>query len=602
MRMFIKYLCVGLALTFAMTGFAGCGSPQSSENESERESVSVENVLPTEEKAVIASNGESEYTIVVAADYYKNENIKSFLTEIRSLIKQKTGAELNITTDRLITKEEDKANPAILIGPTSFDESAAHGNAMRLYDFYVEYVGNKIVIYSEYVEGAAESLSYFKRLLNDQTAIDKTLYFDKAFQIKSDKVYRISSIACGGIQLGEYSIVLSENATANEEIFAYKLRYHLSTNYGYVLPVTTDVDAASSHEIIIGAARSSDLAIGENCYSIAVNEGIIHFLAKDLAGYLGMFDYVETELFSPKKSECVLDNGYRYSAVASGNMDDGTRLLTQNNGDVRVILYNCLGLGDMTLRHPIQAEIVEGYSPDVVGFQEFMSYCYQNFSPMLESVGYTWLETSAGKSDCTPIFYKAERVTPVEWGYQLYSGANNSNSKSATWCVFQDNDTEKLFAVVSTHFMYNAPSITDDEARETRKSNATELVALINGILEKYPNLPLIAGGDMNCKIGQEEAHTILADSGLIHARDTAQIKNDVRTHAYGAVYDASHKTYVRIPAAVAGYGSSVDHAYATAQTNVQTFCTLVDPYSLVTSDHMPLLMDFSFESRASFT
>ena len=48
--------------------------------------------------------------------------------------------------------------------------------------------------------------------------------------------------------------------------------------------------------------------------------------------------------------------------------------------------------------------------------------------------------------------------------------------------------------------------------------------------------------------------------------------------------------------AAVAGYESSVDHAYATVQTNVQVFCTLVDPYSLVTSDHMPLLMDFCFE------
>ena len=596
MRLFYRCLCAILALIFTISVFSGCNSSRSKINESESASESVDTVFPTAERAVIASNGETEYTIVIAADLYKNENIKNGLSEIRSLIKQKTGAELKITTDRLITKDEDKKKPAILIGPTSFEESAPSDKVMRLYDFYIEYVGNKIVIYSEYVEGAEKSISSFRMLLNDQTVTDKTLYFDKKLKRQSDTVYKINNILCNGVKLGDYSIVLPQNATTNEEIFAYKLRYHLSTNYGYVLPIKSDTDVASANEILIGTARSSDTTVGENSYSITVNDGKLHFLARDFAGYLGMYSYVETELFCSSKSEYFLDNGYSYSASLSGNLKDGTQLLLQNDGDVRVMLYNCLGLGEMSRRQPIQAEIVGGYSPDVVGFQEFMPYCYKNFSPLLERLGYTWLETSAGESDCTPIFYKSDKVTPIEWGYYLYSGANNSNSKSATWCVFKDNDTEKLFGVVSTHFMYNSPSLTDDEARKTRSSNATELVGVIDGIREKYPDLPLLAGGDLNCKIGQEEAHTILSDSGLVHARNVAQTKNDMRTHAYGATYDELHKTYVKIPMAVPGYISSVDHAYATEHTNVQVFCTLVDPYSLVTSDHMPLLMDIRLE------
>lgn len=605
-RMFInKFICVILVFILAIVGSVGCSDPRSEENGSEDNAEllpeSDTGTIPPEGHTVIASNAETEYMIVVASDYYRDANIKDKVSEISSYIKKKTGVRLEVTTDRLLKNEEDRAKPAILIGPTNFAESTASDDLMRLGDYYIEYKGNKIVIYSEYAEGALDSLTYFKSMLTRQSENDKALYFDKSFQKKVSGKYMLKSILCNGIQLGNYSIVIPKNATVNEEQFAYRLRYYLRVNYGCVIPVKNDSTEASENEIIVGAARQYALDIAANHYSIALNDGNLYFYANDLAGYLGMYSYVESNLFSTAKREYVLDNGYSYSALASGSLTDGTQLLTQRSGDVRVMMYNCFGYNDgtngsMELRQPIQNEIVAGYAPDVIGFQEFTSFCYKNFAPMLEQLGYTWLETSAGRSDYTPIFYRADKVTPIECGYKLYSGANNSNSKSATWCVFENNETQKLFGVVSTHFMYSPNYLTAEEAQATRKSNATEMVAVIDAILDKYSDLPLVGGGDMNCRIGKEETHTVLSESGLVHAYDIADVKNEIRSHGYSAVYDEAHHTYTALPMVEMRYLSSIDHAYATKHTSIATFCTLADPYCLATSDHMPLLLDIKLK------
>lgn len=144
--------------------------------------------------------------------------------------------------------------------------------------------------------------------------------------------------------------------------------------------------------------------------------------------------------------------------------------------------------------------------------------------------------------------------------------------------------------------MYSPDYLSAEDARATRKSNATEMVAVINSILEKYPDLPLIGGGDMNCRIGKEEAHTVLSESGLIHAYDIAEIKNEIRTHGYSAVYDEAHHTYTTLPTVEMRYLSSIDHAYVTKNTSIATFCTLADPYCLATSDHMPILLDIKLK------
>ena len=144
--------------------------------------------------------------------------------------------------------------------------------------------------------------------------------------------------------------------------------------------------------------------------------------------------------------------------------------------------------------------------------------------------------------------------------------------------------------------MYSPNYLTAEEAQATRKSNATEMVAVIDAILDKYPNLPLVGGGDMNCRIGKEETHTVLSESGLVHAYDIADVKNEIRSHGYSAVYDEAHHTYTELPMVEMRYLSSIDHAYATKHTSIATFCTLADPYCLVTSDHMPILLDIKLK------
>lgn len=400
------------------------------------------------------------------------------------------------------------------------------------------------------------------------------------------------SVTCCEKELSLYNIVIPQSGTINEHFFAYQLRYHLYASFGYELKVVTDEGVPSSCEILVGKTSRTTVNVANNGFTVMATDCKLQFIACDMLGYEAMFDYAINSMFSAVKVRVCVENGFSYTAEASLKIENGTHFATHSYGSMRVMLWNVHGYENAVIRQPYQIEVIKTYKPAVLGIMEATAIYHKDFTPMLEGLGYKWIKTDTGESDYTPLYYLDSEVTLKDWGRILYAGANNSNSKSVSWAVFEDKVSGRLFAVLNTHFMWNAPSLAQGEADATRVSNAHQLIKLKDDIVNKYPNASLIAGGDMNCKLGSNP-HNVLLNGKLIPAWEKAGVKNNsVGYHCY-STYSQEHKCFVDWKDVYEGsFVNSIDHAYVTPDTVVKAFSSISSLYCLFTSDHMPLLIE----------
>ena len=586
-----------------LLGAVGCNN-ETKDPEDTTESTSDSEEITTGPEAdaqtyVIASNGETEFTIWLDRDLYSSSDIKNRITDIITSIKKKTGAELKMKTDNSAT-EADFAKPGILIGPTVFPESQAATAGARNQDYYVGFSGNKVLLYGNGEEGNLNALNYFyNKVIAGQKIENKTLKIDTSLSFQSSKKYGIESVVCCGTELKEYTIVIPKTPTVNETHMAYNLAYHLSQHYGYHFEVVADNKGATDYEILVGNTSRTTATAADNKFTIAAKDGKLQFVATDMRGYEAMFEYMKGTFFkSGSGAKYTIEDDYSYTADAPTSLTDGTILTTTSYGDVRVMIYNVYGYsGDMggpDIRQPLQREIIADYNPDIFGAQEYSSAYHSNFTPLLKKLGYTEIQTSAGSLNCTPLFYKADKYELIESGWHLYTLENNGNSKSFTWGAFKEKATGKQFIIFSTHFMYNQEGLADPDA--VRQQNAREISAKMLELKEKYPNTPIMMGGDLNSN-PNSNPHRIMKDAGLVAAHELAPHKNlNNGYHAY-PTYNHALKIYTQY-VSVTGTtkNHAIDMAYVLPGTTVKTFVSLTHLYPLWTSDHMPFIVELELK------
>lgn len=241
----------------------------------------------------------------------------------------------------------------------------------------------------------------------------------------------------------------------------------------------------------------------------------------------------------------------------------------------------------------------------MIAFQEFDSKGYRNetFLNQLKSLGYA--EVGDGKllnvngKNLTPLFYKTEVFTELDSGYLLYSGANDSNTKSVTWAVLEHVNGQKLIAM-STHFMYNMDGA---DHTATRLSNVRELTAVIAQIRNsnaEYASLPVIMGGDLNCSYNGGAAPLYALEETLTAAQSAASAAG-CAINAFGghhptyACYDAQYRVFVTCPSHKSEATAAIDHIFYSGNLRITSFATVTDRFASYASDHSPKLVDFTF-------
>ncbi len=599
-----RIISILLALSASLCLLVGCTpAGADAETDTESESVSESNTEEKEKELIIAADGQSDLTIWVEQSLWSGRlDVKDQVNTLREFIKNKTGVLLNVSGDRYFT-DADEDKPAILIGRTKSSAVPTPESSLKIGDFIIGMSGNKIYIYAEHGEGTLTGIKYFiNKILSPQLAGDTTLSFKESQSYEYSVDYGISSINCLGAELGEYTVVIPKNADVNEQLLAYTLRYHFITNYGYDLTVTDDSAAESEKEILIGNTARTTVTPEQNKYIVTAANGKLQINADGMLGYENLRDYLLYDLFkSDVKAEYVLNEGFVTNGEAKVDMADGTHFVTNPQGDIRYMVYNIYGYGEgapMAIRQQLQIEIIKAYLPDVVGFQEYTASYHTSFTPMLLALGYTQVEVDTTVNgteyeNFTPMFYRADKLTVKASGYNIQTNANPKElSKSTTWSVFEMTNG-KQFAAITAHFMWGGDSKVPNFL-ELRKQHAADIVELTNTIKTDY-SVPVIFGGDLNCNV-ESDPVKILREGGLELAHTLApdDNKNNNNGHHGHATYDKTNQCFQSYFPPTGNYTGSIDHLLATSDVTVVGFGTLCNDYTVMSSDHSPIIMEIT--------
>lgn len=354
--------------------------------------------------------------------------------------------------------------------------------------------------------------------------------------------------------------------------------------------------ALSGYEILLASAAKVS---GE--YDVAVDGKKITATAGGILAH---------ECIRRVLSDC-MRNGKAPESVhgcACKEFEDSNRFAFCRQGDQRVMFYNLLWNNDLlylpTQRTRMATEIVREFLPDVVGFQEtnkkkrgdLLDY---NIELLMDKIGYkevpVTVENSYRNSNSTPLFYNTEAVECLDGAYVWYRdqaqniGTMDQSSKSMTWGLFEDKKTKARFIAASTHMCTQV-----DEIREKQTQEASELFAKLH---EKY-GVPIILGGDFNSKptgLGFVHYHDVMK---YPYAPECATVDTcDTKTyHPYPEMDPETGLIMPKGGATPHRPDMMIDHIFCPyiEEKNIKVFGVVVNDYTLASSDHFPVYVDFS--------
>ena len=379
---------------------------------------------------------------------------------------------------------------------------------------------------------------------------------------------------------------------------AYELKDFLNDNFGTCLCIATQETDVAGKSIIIGKAESV------YAYKMWLENGNLLLEAGSFYGYECIVDKLKDILMRNSgklpKDLCVCgDASTDFSANRS------SYYITKRSGDLRAMLFNIYGWGGKggtPLRTELEQELLWHYRPDVVGFQEFgdyMDFAYRStMTPKLLEIGYKEIPFwySERKSNSTPIFYNPERVeifADDSFGGLRFSNGMKDTSKSLTWAVFREKQTQKPFVFISTHFMWPDPNRAPEVTNNARVSDACELLETVHKLRERYgEELPIIAGGDLNCFQGSEPINKLLG-GGMRWFYDIAATAQEYGYHGY-PTYDEEKKYYTKRYEGPKDASKSMDFIFGVGDMLVDSYITVTDKLALISSDHSPKFADIT--------
>ncbi len=252
----------------------------------------------------------------------------------------------------------------------------------------------------------------------------------------------------------------------------------------------------------------------------------------------------------------------------------------KDKNQIRLMTYNILadsiGFEGTPAEHRADGvcKIIKGISPDVCGFQE-MSRKW--FACIYNNTDYKFIHPirSAVFSTMTTLAYNAKTLNLIAFGEQVFKNGSNSPLRRMVWGVFRHKKTDKIFAVVNTHFSVSNPDFTDNT---TPLTQALELITLCKD-LKKLFNCPVFPLGDFNTHKPTKKNPSPIYDILVTAFKNTTDLS---KTLSHGEI--TNKKTL------------SVDHIFSFGDVAVINHTTLSQASFKELSDHFPVFCDISIQ------
>lgn len=233
-------------------------------------------------------------------------------------------------------------------------------------------------------------------------------------------------------------------------------------------------------------------------------------------------------------------------------------------------------------------EIYRKYLPDIIGLQEMTQNWWRSpvWKELKDEYEFVPVPTE-GKLNYTPILYRKKVLGVIDSGWFLYHEELDC-SKGYTWAVFKIYETEELFTVFNTHFMWTKAE-TDILAFDTiRRYNAMELNNAMKKISEIY-DCKVFFMGDLNCP-EDSLAWKYLNKEGWITSYSLAQECSEECSEHGDPQRGVDGRYHGKLTDESKEY--SIDHIGVKKGTVVYKQVAVIDQAALDATDHTPIYAD----------
>ncbi len=416
-----------------------------------------------------------------------------------------------------------------------------------------------------------------------------------------------NNLCLNEISLKEYCILYEKNAVWAKRL-ATKLHILFADRFGADIRMTEKTEEAGEFVIVIGKTELTRVAILPHEFAVHMLHHTLQIVAEDAFAYEEAEKYLTNEFFTDT-AEDISDN-FGYYCDVSKSIQDTRKYAFEKKGKYRILSANICGSygrkapDDGTAeafkveRLQYFKETVKQYMPDIIIVQELASDWRKlpgMINHILPELGYREIPTVAGNHNNTPVYYRADRVKPVEAEWEFYSLENDWHSKSYTLAILEDLQTGMKFGTFSTHFMWTVTGEKKQYYSEIRTQNAKELSEAMVRLANKY-QCPIIGGGDLN-SAPSEPCHDVLKENGMKCAYDEAPIHASIGTCHAGPKYDIEKKLLTTDMKDMYKEGDfrmwSIDHIYGFGNVDFRLHDIPLSETALLTTDHTLVLVDY---------
>ena len=615
MKLKLKIACLVLAIIMVVPFASSCvKDDKTSENSGTNSSPDNNGSADVDPNFLyLVLNGKTDYVIVYSSNLTENNRIVVACKSLSAAIKERTGVDVPVVKDDTPSTEKE-----ILVGETERPESLTVEEELKSGQFAVRSTGNKIVILGFTDSITIGALNYFADMtVNSVDSETKTLSVEKNLNATYTGTTGRSDITIMGAPISQFTIVYPSDYTASEKRLAQYLVEHIYQITGSFVRMNKD-NSSFENEILIGkTSRTVAKAPNGHVFDVSTEGGKLQIQAGSMFAYYELVTYITEELLAKDRPLFHFTDSFKYSRDVSGTLKDGAQYADSVQGEYRIMVQNIWGnTGENhATRHMMTIELALAYNADILSLQEVDPRNRQGgnyaIDKLLASVGYAEaVPKGVTGNNYTPVFYKEEKFELVECAYKIFperypdidgskENFNEGGTKGYTWAVLRDKASGDIFAVLSTHLWYRHTKPADDSVRV---ENAKEVIKALELITEKYGNIAILATGDFNCSYTYGAIQAMLNAGGdktsVAWAAGAATSTEDIQSnHAYPS-YSFDIGTYVNPATPSKGATKSIDHifVYNSKQATLNRFDVCTDLFSLLTSDHCALFLDFDIK------
>ena len=166
----IMALLIALAVFFVSCTPAGGGEPSGTQAVGDSSTADTDPIEEAAAEFTLVSGGTANFSIVRPANLSTEEMQVKVAIEIRKLINNSADVAPSLGDDWIKSGEEhDSESYEILVGNTSYPETAEVMSSLGYGDYAIRAVGNKIVVFSYTDEGYTKAINSFRSLIRANT-------------------------------------------------------------------------------------------------------------------------------------------------------------------------------------------------------------------------------------------------------------------------------------------------------------------------------------------------------------------------------------------------------------------------------------------------